>query len=326
MNNETEARTIEEGRLLAEKVVNDLGGSLSAWEPCSPEIVGYWEYANAGFDGVEVRVGVSSGGVVSLNGRPFTPDGLMNVTETAVRESFLRLVANSTLCADAELRDDGSYSVKLWCSREAEPTIDKPSGYHIQFEAHPQGEFWDFRSDRRAQIEQRIRQFAEGNRAQSGIYWRRKHGIASTRVFDTCEEMIDHVVTNIVETEKSDLEKKDQVTRRLSMKFGELLAETVTANDGSIEEVVRRNRDEAEPGICHSHDFCDANVVMETAFIQTLNRAPDLSSDLDTRLWTEAWNEAKRNGFQGARAEETAVMPIADEDDPDDENACRCRP
>lgn len=326
MNNETEARTIEEGRFLAEKVVNDLGGSLSVWEPCSPEIVGYWEYANAGFDGVEVRVGVSSGGVVSLNGRPFTPDGLMNVTETAVRESFLRLVANSSLCADAELRGDGSYSVKIWCSREPEPTIDKPSTYHLQFDAHPQGEFWDFRDNRRARVDQRIRQFAEYNRARGGIYWRRKHGIGSTRVFATSAEMIDHVVTNIVETEKSEPEAKDQLTRRLSCKFSELLAEVVTRYDGSIEEVVRRNRDEAEPGICHSHDFCDANVVMEMAFVQTLSREPDLSSDRDTKLWNDAWNEAKRNGFQGARAEETAVKPIADEDDPDDENACRCRP
>lgn len=94
MKNENEARTLEEGHSLAEKVVNDLGGSLSAWEPCSPETAGYWEYANAGFDGVEVRVGVSSGGVVSVNGRPFTPNGLMNVTEKAVRESFLPLMPN----------------------------------------------------------------------------------------------------------------------------------------------------------------------------------------------------------------------------------------
>lgn len=326
MKNEREARTIEEGRFFVEEVVDELGGSLSAWEPCNPETVGYWEYANAGFNGVVVRVGVSSGGVVSVNGHPFTPDGLMNVTQKAVRESFSRQIANSILCADAELRADGSYSVKVWCSREAEPTIDRPSAYHIQFEAHPQGEFWDFRSDRRAHIEQRIRQFAESNGARSGVYWRRKQGLTSTRVFDTSEEMIDHVLTNIVETEKSAPEERDQVTRRLSREFCELLAETVVANGGSVEEVVRRNRDDAVPGICHSHDFCDANIVMETAFTQTLNRTPDLSSDLDTKLWNEAWNEAKRNGFQGARSQDTAVTPVADDDDPDDENACRCRP
>lgn len=105
MGNEREARTIEEGRVLTENVVEQLGGSLSAWEPCSPETLGYWEYANASFNGAVVRVGVSSGGVVSLDGHPFTPDGLMNVTQKAVLESFSRKIANSISCADAELRN-----------------------------------------------------------------------------------------------------------------------------------------------------------------------------------------------------------------------------
>ena len=67
-----------------------------------------------------------------------------------------------------------------------------------------------------------------------------------------------------------------------------------------MEEVVRRNKVETHPGICHSHDFCDANEVM----LQAARNLGLLSQieDIDERylvedIWDEAWNRAKAEGF-----------------------------
>jgi hypothetical protein len=72
-----------------------------------------------------------------------------------------------------------------------------------------------------------------------------------------------------------------------------------------INEVVRRNRDESDDGICHSHDFCDANEVMLTAWQAAFsgtpsflegNTGPQASRDMAT--WNEAWRIAKGKEFR----------------------------
>lgn len=35
-----------------------------------------------------------------------------------------------------------------------------------------------------------------------------------------------------------------------------------------MREVVERNRAETAPGVCHSHDFCDANMVIYAVFLR----------------------------------------------------------
>lgn len=61
-------------------------------------------------------------------------------------------------------------------------------------------------------------------------------------------------------------------------------------------EMRRRNRAQADPQICHSHDFCDANVLMEAALAQhgiaLFNEEYGDISDAVMRLWGEAWNIA----------------------------------
>jgi hypothetical protein len=46
----------------------------------------------------------------------------------------------------------------------------------------------------------------------------------------------------------------------LAKEFSAELRRTLTADE--MDEVNRLNADEANPGVCHSHDFCDANQVM----------------------------------------------------------------
>ena len=72
------------------------------------------------------------------------------------------------------------------------------------------------------------------------------------------------------------------------------------------DEVARRNTAEPEgSGVCHTHDFCDANVCMESAFTTLFGRSPlttggegvGLMSAEMLGLWEAAWAEAKRRGF-----------------------------
>jgi len=71
-------------------------------------------------------------------------------------------------------------------------------------------------------------------------------------------------------------------------------------------EQVRTLNDSREPGVCHSHDFCDANMAMDEAFIDVLGRHPTtlpevtdqdyadalLAEMYDANLWTRSWDWA----------------------------------
>jgi hypothetical protein len=58
-----------------------------------------------------------------------------------------------------------------------------------------------------------------------------------------------------------------------------------------VSESVRLNRAEESPSVCHTHDFCDANMVMDAAM-----RACKADAD-DTDLWNSAWSMAKAAEF-----------------------------
>lgn len=65
----------------------------------------------------------------------------------------------------------------------------------------------------------------------------------------------------------------------------------------NMAEIARRNAAEKDSGICHSHDFIDANDVMYAAFMAATGRDP-LGDDLpmtqaDADLWNAAWAAAK---------------------------------
>jgi len=51
----------------------------------------------------------------------------------------------------------------------------------------------------------------------------------------------------------------------------------------------------ADAGICHSHDYCDANMVMAAAFAQIVGRESNLESD--NSLWSAAWVYAMTHGL-----------------------------
>ena len=65
-----------------------------------------------------------------------------------------------------------------------------------------------------------------------------------------------------------------------------------------MESVILQNAEESCSNICHSHDFCDANVVMHEVFLaRGMNTAAEGGIDQWGSLWDAAWNLAKYHGF-----------------------------
>jgi len=55
------------------------------------------------------------------------------------------------------------------------------------------------------------------------------------------------------------------------------------------QQIVALNKTEADPSICHSHDFIDANMVMAKAFAAVTKIEVDLRSSSQTQLWNRSW-------------------------------------
>jgi len=62
---------------------------------------------------------------------------------------------------------------------------------------------------------------------------------------------------------------------------------------------IQRNRDEESSSVCHTHDFCDANMVMMEAMIEHGLMKDEDSPLLDENVsvWNKAWDIAKRAEF-----------------------------
>lgn len=88
----------------------------------------------------------------------------------------------------------------------------------------------------------------------------------------------------------------------LAIEFSRLLRLYLTGEAMML--VIERNRNEPVSGICHSHDFVDANVVMLEAWVNLggteFNALEDTASAL---IWGKAWDIAQRTEFSGINAE-----------------------
>ena len=84
------------------------------------------------------------------------------------------------------------------------------------------------------------------------------------------------------------------LTQRLADDFSRIIRDWLTSEE--LAEVLLRNRNR-EPGVCATHDFCDANVAMEEAFTTVLNRDFNPASIADVTLWSAAAELAKVSEF-----------------------------
>ena len=93
-----------------------------------------------------------------------------------------------------------------------------------------------------------------------------------------------------------------EVTGDLPQKISEAFADVLRGwlSIQQMQKVRRLNRTEKDKSICHSHDFCDANMAMDEAFQQVLglsfSEIISLSGedaepcDELCALWNKAWN------------------------------------
>lgn len=63
----------------------------------------------------------------------------------------------------------------------------------------------------------------------------------------------------------------------------------------NVAEANKRNKTYSD-GACASHDFCDANMVMDAAFKAVVGRETG-DTDEDLKLWANAWDMAINHGF-----------------------------
>lgn len=61
--------------------------------------------------------------------------------------------------------------------------------------------------------------------------------------------------------------------------------------------VVTANRAETDLGVCHSHDRCDANMVMAQAWKWIAKCEMDANDDAQARAWSAAWSLAVKAEF-----------------------------
>jgi hypothetical protein len=84
------------------------------------------------------------------------------------------------------------------------------------------------------------------------------------------------------------------VVERVARAFADNLRRELGA--ARMATVIAANKTVA-PGVCASHDYCDANMPMAAAFETVMGREPDASADADATLWSRAWDMAREAEF-----------------------------
>lgn len=77
---------------------------------------------------------------------------------------------------------------------------------------------------------------------------------------------------------------------RIAQEFINVLRTHVTDAEWSC--ILAANSAETDPRVCHSHDFCDANMAMAEAFRRCGLGEVDLQDDNMIALWNKAWDIA----------------------------------
>lgn len=86
-----------------------------------------------------------------------------------------------------------------------------------------------------------------------------------------------------------------ELTMRLAREFGSVVQEWLKTAD--FREMNERNKMEENPSICHSHDFCDANMAMLEAWDRVVRTEYDMNTQTHDDLWNAAWTIAKAADF-----------------------------
>lgn len=85
-------------------------------------------------------------------------------------------------------------------------------------------------------------------------------------------------------------------TEALSAEFSRLVIQYLTPQ--TLDEVNAKNLTEDYNGCCATHDYADANMIMDEAFASLMGKEMDLQNVDEVRLWNEAWTLSRKNKFQ----------------------------
>lgn len=82
----------------------------------------------------------------------------------------------------------------------------------------------------------------------------------------------------------------------LAKEFSHSLKSALSSEE--MNDLVKKNQSELIPGICHSHDYCDANMVLHEVFMKHgMDIADEGGRERWGEVWDSAWNLAKSNDF-----------------------------
>lgn len=112
-------------------------------------------------------------------------------------------------------------------------------------------------------------------------------GGGRTNFEDLCaaiERAKERVADNTAVSVQSSPEKVRRLARRFARRLRQVVGPVI------LREIVRRNAEESDSDVCHSHDFCDANEAMVEA-------AREAALVRRTELRGPAWDLAKANRF-----------------------------
>ncbi len=112
---------------MAATVAKEMNGTLGEWEPSQAK---NWQYANMTIGDETLRIGASTGSVVSVDGRSHSPDGSLNTDIEAVRASMVHAGMEKTRPMErAEVRDsigiDGADASSTAAPAAKTPAVDK---------------------------------------------------------------------------------------------------------------------------------------------------------------------------------------------------------
>lgn len=82
----------------------------------------------------------------------------------------------------------------------------------------------------------------------------------------------------------------------LAVEFSKTIREWLPLPELAL--TIARNHEEQDKRICHSHDFCDANMAMDSAWREVFGDPPDPSGEGWQDVWNRAWEKAKAADFK----------------------------
>ena len=96
--------------------------------------------------------------------------------------------------------------------------------------------------------------------------------------------------------------ENNRLVTKVAKSFSHLLLEEIGRDN--LLSIIKKNKAQKNGLICYSHDYCDANMIMEQALeaegVTVWNDDEGTMRDDSVALWNDAWNMAKAENFFNA--------------------------